>query len=75
MQKHLLTYSFLLLCHPPSDLALVLLFWQTPKTREFSQLNWQLHQTWGEGSYGGQATHGGPRKPPQESPGSQRPPQ
>jgi hypothetical protein len=52
-QKHLLTFSLLLLCHPPSALALALLFWQTPKICEFAQLNWRLHQTQGEGSYGG----------------------
>ena len=26
-------------------------YWQTPKICEFSQLDWWLHQTWGEGCY------------------------
>ena len=73
-QKHLLTCLFFLPCHLPSALALALWFCQTLGIREFAQLNWLLHQTRGEGSYGGYATHGGPKDPPQESQGPQRSP-
>ena len=43
-------------------------YWQTPTIHNFAQLNWLLHETQGECTYGAYITHRGPREPPTREP-------